>query len=908
MTKDDIKIVELDGKKVPIKELKERVCTGKIVISGDVLSAEAIRERIVELARQSGNYSGDGSDLDINYDVDGNYYADKIIKVPLTYEEAKEAYQKALDEEPEIKETFTDIKKEGTVERLENVYEMYGLSKESTPEEIVAKLDEAVEKSKITRENADKLIEILSQISLINKSIKELENQKEQIEQIQKRKKKQQKLSIIENRTKEFENRLNSYISRIASQPEFDGLREELKGQPDYEMIDALAQRIEDAYNEEHQEEIMASKETIAYEPAKDIQPQEEIHSEQPTNIEADYKRYELSDKSTVEEMQKEILEEIEKLRDAANEIIYQKRIITEKGETSKDRLKGYDEAIYQTFARVRELQKDLKEIESEFKKEPEEIMASEETPETNKEIPEVTEETEDYEPAKDTQPQEETMSSEVDAIVKEYQEIVNLRNSLINLKSSSSSLNAVDELISKVEKLEATLSRKSDLSEFKQQIDDLKNAIAGIGMDLKEAIDEYEKSYERLKKILADQNEALNSNEQLSEEEIQKITDEYIAKKTKENENSTAIRAKIDEYRKQLDSLRNRRQELETNLKEAEALGLSAKEYKEIAETMNNSNIIEKILVKKGLKNIIDTPEKDRTEEQKKQLADARDEIRQEIAKYKSANLETTSVLDSIEILYGDKNAHTATEPNSTTMSLEEIGNIITKADTAPVVKIQHPDGTSKDNNDKEPLKGPDDMLEVQQQKIESEEIENGEDKVAKQTDGLDNNENPAQVENNISNPMNEKITLYYDTDNGDIYASLALFRRFQKSDLGNPVIIDGQRCLRMAMQDALEIDKNKNNDYSPYELEVRNIRLGKRKNHQVTAVNESQDKEEELNNESVITDKIVLYRDLDNNGLTYVKKSALTRFSIRNYGQPVKIDGSDCYQIGDTDVNEIM
>ena len=863
MTKDDIKIVELDGKKVPIKELKERVCTGKIVINGDVLSAEAIRERIVELARQSGNYSGDGSDLDINYDVDGNYYVDKIIKVPLNYEEAKEAYQKVLDEEPEIKEAFTDIKKEGTVERLENVYEMYGLSKESTSEEIAAKLDEAVEKSKITRENADKLIEILSQISLINKSIKELENQKEQIEQIQKRKKKQQKLSIIENRTKEFEDRLNSYISRIASQPEFDGLREELKDQPDYEMIDALAQRIEDAYNEEHQEE---------------------IHSEQPTNIEADYKGYELSDKSTVEEMQKEISEEIEKLRDAANEIIYQKRILTEKGETSKDRLKGYDEAIYQTFARVRELQKDLKEIESEFKEEPEEIMASEETPETNKEIPEVTEETEDYEPVKDTQPQEETMASEVDAIIKEYQEIVNLRNSLINLKSSSSSLNAVDELISKVEKLEATLSRKSDLSEFKQQIDDLKNAIAGIGMDLKEAIDEYEKSYERLKKILADQTRALNSNEQLSEEEIQKITDEYIAKKTQENENSTAIRAKIDEYRKQLDSLRNRRQELETNLKEAEALGLSAKEYKEITETMNNSNIIERILVKKGLKNIIDTPEKERTEEQKKQLADARDEIRQEIAKYKSANLETTSVLDSIEILYGDENAHTATEPNSTTMSSEEIGNIITKADTAPVVKIKHPDGTSKDNNDKEPLKGPDDMLEVQQQKIESEEIEKGEDKVAKQADGLDNNENPAQVENNISNPMNEKITLYYDTDNGDIYASLALFRRFLKSDLGSPVIIDGQRCLRMAMQDALEIDKNKNNDYSPYELEVRNIRLGKRKNHQVTAVNESQDKEEELNNESVITDKIVIYRDLDNNGKAYVNFYVIDRFKLND------------------------
>ena len=188
-----------------------------------------------------------------------------------------------------------------------------------------------------------------------------------------------------------------------------------------------------------------------------------------------------------------------------------------------------------------------------------------------------------------------------------------------------------------------------------------------------------------------------------------------------------------------------------------------------------------------------------------------------------------------------------------------------------------------------KEPLKGSNDIFEVQSEKIVPVEGEN-------------------LVDNNKSNSLKDKIILYYDLDNGDIYTSFATFGRFKKNALGGLVIIDGKRCLKMSMQDAKEIDNNKNNDYSPYDLEVRNVHLGNRKNYQTEAVNEVQDKEDGLNSESSISDKIVLYRDLDNDGLTYVKKSVLTRFGIINYGQPVIINGSYCYQIGDTDINKII
>ena len=94
--------------KVPVKVEKDAICSGKIEITGNAVSTEEIRSKIIELANQSGGYSGNGEDLDITYDVDGNYSVSEITKTPLSYEEALDAYQQSRDIEEDIEEKIKE--------------------------------------------------------------------------------------------------------------------------------------------------------------------------------------------------------------------------------------------------------------------------------------------------------------------------------------------------------------------------------------------------------------------------------------------------------------------------------------------------------------------------------------------------------------------------------------------------------------------------------------------------------------------------------------------------------------------------------------------------------------------------------------------------------------------------------
>ena len=1236
MRMNEVEIIELDGKKVPVKISKETVCTGKIEVSGDVMTAEDIRERIIGLANQSGNYSGDGSDLDISYDVDGNYTVAKVTKTPLSYEEALEVYQKSLDIEEELRDQFGGLAKgtpqeeydklrgklseqqdatEVYAQRVEDAYnelhqqeamdigayyERYGLTDVSSVDEIADKLDEAVAKGLITREGADNVFESLARIREIRDEIEDLRQAKR--DNIDRKKLLVEEdgakadnvrgydeaVRQIDERIRELEDELNSRITtlppvtverlseevveeqkenkseEVAVQPteptvtnrfedemfgslsyeealeayqksldkeqelrdafgglpkgtpqeEYDRLRKELADQQ--ARTEVLAQRVEDAYNELHQQEKM--------------------------DIDAYYARYGLTDESTVDDIAakldeavekglitregadqvfeslafiKELRDEIEELRNSRKENVDRKRLLIEKDGAKEDSVRGYDEAVRQIDDKIRELEDRLNStittlppvtverlteevVEERTNNEPDNGVQEQVAEDTQddviiedkpqgrqlpavikqqgKQVPAVIDpradairklaegmmsqeqpsEIAEDEAIVEDKPQERQLPAVIDPKVdairrlaegmmsqeqpskdkpeettttdttpeEDYQELVELREKLDRVNDNKERLRLLRELVEKTEKLESSLLRESNLDEFRKAIQSMDDQIREIEKELRQAISEYEQSYENLRNIMIEQNRALNGDEPLSDEDYRRLTDEYIARKMQENAHSDYVRRTIDEYKKQLASLKRRKNALERDLKEAAALGLSATEFREINDVMRKRKLIKEILERKGLGEIVDIPAKDRTKEQQRQLNEARDEIRRELGRHQAEVEEEVSVLDSIEILYGvDPRVVQVRKPRKTTMSKDEIERIKEAAEKASVVKITNPDGTTKDNNNKEALKGPEDMLEVHQGALNNEERRGLIDRITIFTDvntgkkytrkyvftrfniipqseevringsvcyelfeddlnyilnNANNEISPYEVvtmdfdiekqkqlikqhEKNVDdinkkdfnkftgnnddliNKITEqlrgitdkmgqdediedysfvkpqergKVTLYYDLDNNEIYANEDVFARFNLEELGDAVIIDGAPCFRMTQENALYIDDNKDNEVAPYDLEVRNVHLGLRHEEEKTTedeevVEDTQTREKEHDNEldsrPGLTDKFTLFRDLDNDGLIYVRKNVLTRFNIMEAGVDVRINGAVCYPISDEDADYI-
>ena len=84
-----------------------------------------------------------------------------------------------------------------------------------------------------------------------------------------------------------------------------------------------------------------------------------------------------------------------------------------------------------------------------------------------------------------------------------------------------------------------------------------------------------------------------------------------------------------------------------------AKELGISAFEYRELSDNFRSRKLVNAILEKKGLGDIIASPAKERTPEQKRRIRTVRREIMEELARMKKEN-EDKSVLKLVEALYG--------------------------------------------------------------------------------------------------------------------------------------------------------------------------------------------------------------------------------------------------------------
>ena len=109
------------------------------------------------------------------------------------------------------------------------------------------------------------------------------------------------------------------------------------------------------------------------------------------------------------------------------------------------------------------------------------------------------------------------------------------------------------------------------------------------------------------------------------------------------------------------------------------------------------------------------------------------------------------------------------------------------------------------------------------------------------------------------------EKITLYVDLDNSEVYGKNYLFKRFNMDKLSDKVVIDGFSCYKMSNDYVEYIVRNQNNNYSPYVVETREVHMGKKE--KVEPVDE---KTHELANEMSIAEYYMLilhpeYKDIN-------------------------------------------
>ena len=570
-----------------------------------------------------------------------------------------------------------------------------------------------------------------------------------------------------------------------------------------------------------------------------------------------------------------------------------------------------------------------------------------------------------------------------------------NLKSELSEIKELKEQLKSIssdverEELISKISEKLSNLEKKVDTAEddFSKELLEIEKNIKDAEKVLKEDLEKYEQSYEKLKSIITEYNKKKEEADLLTDEELDKLNDEYNAAKMVENDNAKQIKSEIDIFKKNLSSLKRKRTAIKKDIMNANALGLSVNEYKEITSTLAKRKILDEVLSRKGLTDIINTSAKKRTKEQKATLKQAKTDVLNEIAEFERNSASKVSALDAIVALYNiDSKVIEAAKPRNVKVKKDELMVINDNSKKLPA-RINNPVANNGLNNDT-PLRAPEDMVivnEIKQnennsekpiyegvlandpirrsnaeikQAILNEMIANGvdvdsiddfdleiepvednngisdslynnykvyrKDREKSSDDGrqlpaeVDNSKQlpsvvddskqlPAEIDNSKQLPsvvdekniaededlafeegkgLTEKYRIYVDSENNSIcYVPIPTIERFGIANHGMNIKVDGITCNRISLDAARYIIENTNNNYSPYEVEIRSIPSIKEFNE--NDVNERID---------ILTDK--------NTGNKYARKYAFTRFNlVRDDSTLQRVDGAAWYRISDDD-----
>ena len=550
-----------------------------------------------------------------------------------------------------------------------------------------------------------------------------------------------------------------------------------------------------------------------------------------------------------------------------------------------------------------------------------------------------------------------------------------NLKSELSEIKELKEQLKSIssdverEELISKISEKLSNLEKKVDTVEddFSKELLEIEKNIKDAEKVLKEDLEKYEQSYEKLKSIITEYNKKKEEADILTDEELDKLNDEYNAAKMVENDNAKQIKSEIDIFKKNLSSLKRKRTAIKKDIMNANALGLSVNEYKEITSTLAKRKILDEVLSRKGLTDIINISAKKRTKEQKATLKQAKTDVLNEIAEFERNSTSKVSALDAIVALYNiDSKVIEAVKPRNVKVKKDELMVINDNSKKLPA-RINNTVANNGLNNDT-PLRAPEDMVivnEIKQnennsekpiyegvlandpirrsnaeikQAILNEMIANGVDvdsiddfdleiEPVEDNNGIsdslynnykvyrkdrekssdDGRQLPAEVDNSKQLPsvvddkniteeedlefeegkgLTEKYRIYVDSENNSIcYVPIPTIERFGIANHGMNIKVDGITCNRISLDAARYIIENANNDYSPYEVEIRSI----------PSIKDF--------NENDVNERIDILTD-ENTGNKYARKYAFTRFNLdRDDSTLQRVDGAAWYRISDED-----
>ena len=550
-----------------------------------------------------------------------------------------------------------------------------------------------------------------------------------------------------------------------------------------------------------------------------------------------------------------------------------------------------------------------------------------------------------------------------------------NLKSELSEIKELKEQLKSIgsdverEALISKISEKLSNLEKKVDTVEddFSKELLEIEKNIKDAEKVLKEDLEKYEQSYEKLKSIITEYNKKKEETDILTDEELDKLNDEYNAAKMVENDNAKQIKSEIDIFKKNLSSLKRKRTLIKKDIMNANALGLSVNEYKEITSTLAKRKILDEVLSRKGLTDIINTPVKERTKEQKATLKQAKTDVLNEIAEFERNSTSKVSPLDAIVALYNiDSKVIEAAKPRNVKVKKDELMVINDNSKKLPA-RINNPVANNGLNNDT-PLRAPEDMVivnEIKQnennlekpiyegvlandpirrsnaeikQAILNEMIANGVDvdsiddfdleiEPVEDNNGIsdslynnykvyrkdrekssdDGRQLPAEVDNSKQLPsvvddkniteeedlefedgkdLTEKYRIYVDSENNSTcYVPIPTIERFGIANHGRNIKVDGITCNRISLDAARYIIENANNNYSPYEVEIRSI----------PSIKEY--------NENDVNERINILTD-ENTGNKYARRYVFTRFHLGiDESTSQSVDGAEWYRISDED-----
>ena len=296
-----------------------------------------------------------------------------------------------------------------------------------------------------------------------------------------------------------------------------------------------------------------------------------------------------------------------------------------------------------------------------------------------------------------------ERLSSDIDPIEKEkiISEIMKLEEDLaININSSDTNK---DEAYDSIEK---------ELSSIEETIKEVENEKEKIAS-------EYSDISSKLADVIIEQNDKM-SKDGLSEEELRNLLDEYGKKKLDLNNQSIKLKIQLDNQKNVLRNLRTKKTKLKNDMDMSQTLGLSYSEYQEITSTLNKRKLVNAILDRKGLTEIIEKGYKNQTKEERDMVRAAKEEILREVSELVKENSDM-SAIDAIQVLYSlDTEYKLVEEPKKHVYTAEEILNMQDKVYLLPGRVVGE-----TNNKDYTPGKAPEDMVSYDLEEIDSFDID---------------------------------------------------------------------------------------------------------------------------------------------------------------------------------------